>query len=117
MIRPLTMYTLVTALAIVSLTAGQAHAAPKNVFRAGAYAMDVTPAFGPLLVEIRKELSAAMIVIEHDMPMIMALSDRVYCLEAGSVIATGTPAEVRADPRVVASYLGTDERAIARSDS
>ena len=76
-----------------------------------------TEAFGPLLVEIRKELSAAMIIIEHDMPMIMALSDRVYCLEAGSVIATGTPAEVRADPRVVASYLGTDERAIARSDS
>jgi Branched-chain amino acid ATP-binding cassette transporter len=39
----------------------------------------------------------------------------VYCLEAGSVIAEGAPTEVRDDPRVIASYLGTDERAINRS--
>lgn len=76
-----------------------------------------TEAFGPLLVEIRRELGAAMLVIEHDMPLIMAMSDRVYCLEAGVVIAHGAPAEVRADERVIASYLGTDTRAIARSDS
>ena len=74
-------------------------------------------AFGPLLKQIQLELNATMIVIEHDMPMIMALSDRVYCLEAGQVIAEGTPTEVRNDPRVVASYLGTDDRAIDRSDS
>ena len=76
-----------------------------------------TEAFGPLLKQIQQELHATMIVIEHDMPMIMALSDRVYCLEAGQVIAEGPPDEVRNDPRVVASYLGTDERAIDRSDS
>ena len=58
-----------------------------------------------------------MVVIEHDMPMIMSLSERVYCLEAGQVVAEGTPDAVRNDPKVVASYLGTDERAIARSDS
>jgi ABC-type uncharacterized transport system ATPase subunit len=45
----------------------------------------------------------------------MSISDRVYCLEAGAVIAEGTPEEVRADPLVIASYLGTDERAIERS--
>jgi ABC-type hemin transport system ATPase subunit len=45
----------------------------------------------------------------------MGISDRVYCLQAGHVIAEGTPTEVRDDPKVVASYLGTDERAIARS--
>ena len=76
-----------------------------------------TEAFGPLLKQIQLELHATMIVIEHDMPMIMALSDRVYCLEAGQVIAEGTPTEVRNDPRVVASYLGTDDRAIDRSDA
>lgn len=75
-----------------------------------------TEAFGPLLVEIRRELNASMVVIEHDMPLIMSISDRVYCLELGRVIASGTPEVVRNDPRVVASYLGTDERAIERSD-
>jgi energy-coupling factor transporter ATP-binding protein EcfA2 len=58
-----------------------------------------------------------MLVIEHDMPLVMSISDRVVCLEAGAVIATGAPAEVRDDPRVVASYLGTDARAIDRSDA
>ena len=58
-----------------------------------------------------------MVVIEHDMPMIMSLSDRVYCLETGKIIAEGVPDVVRNDPKVVASYLGTDERAIQRSDA
>ncbi|MCY3633342.1 MAG: ATP-binding cassette domain-containing protein [bacterium] len=75
-----------------------------------------TEAFGPLIVNIRRELGAAMLIIEHDMPLIMSISDRVYCLEAGKVIAEGTPSEVRNDPLVIASYLGTDERAIAISD-
>ena len=74
-----------------------------------------TEAFGPLLLQIRKELRASMLVIEHDMPMIMSISDRVYCLEAGQVIAEGDPTAMRNDPRVIASYLGTDERAVARS--
>jgi energy-coupling factor transporter ATP-binding protein EcfA2 len=56
-----------------------------------------------------------MLIIEHDMPLIMGLSDRVYCLEAGSVIAAGDPRSVRDDPVVIASYLGTDERTIQRS--
>jgi ABC-type branched-subunit amino acid transport system ATPase component/ABC-type branched-subunit amino acid transport system permease subunit len=76
-----------------------------------------TEAFGPLIRSIREELGASILIIEHDMPMVMSISDRIYCLEAGTVIAEGTPQEVRNDPLVIASYLGTDERAIARSDS
>ena len=72
-------------------------------------------AFGPLIVEIRRELGAAMLVIEHDMPLIMGISDRVYCLEAGSIIAEGSPDAVRSNSRVISSYLGDDERAILRS--
>jgi len=76
-----------------------------------------TEAFGPLIQEIRRELGASMLIIEHDMPLIMRISDRVYCLESGSIIAEGEPDQVRNDPAVVASYLGTDTRAIDRSDS
>jgi hypothetical protein len=49
------------------------------------------------------------------MPLIMGVSNRVYCLETGQIIAEGSPEVVRNDAKVVASYLGTDERAIARS--
>ncbi len=74
-----------------------------------------TEAFGPVILDIRRQLDASVLVIEHDMPLIMGISDRVYCLELGLVIAEGEPDEVRNDPAVIASYLGTDERAIARS--
>jgi ABC-type branched-subunit amino acid transport system ATPase component/ABC-type branched-subunit amino acid transport system permease subunit len=67
-------------------------------------------AFGPLILDLRRELDASMLVIEHDMPLLMAISNRVYCLEAGRVIAEGTPEEVRKNPAVISSYLGTDQR-------
>jgi ABC-type branched-subunit amino acid transport system ATPase component len=74
-----------------------------------------TEAFGPLIVNVQRQLGASVLLIEHDMPLIMGISDRVYCLEAGAVIAEGSPKDVRDNPRVIASYLGTDERAINRS--
>ena len=76
-----------------------------------------TEALGPLLHRIRDETGCAMLVIEHDMPLIIGVSDRMLALELGRVIAEGTPDEVISDPRVVASYLGTDEAAISRSGS
>ncbi|MDE0604200.1 MAG: ATP-binding cassette domain-containing protein, partial [bacterium] len=81
----------------------------------GGVAQREVEAFAPLLLSIKNQLGAAMLVIEHDMPMIMQISDRIYCLQAGRVIAAGSPDQVRTDPAVVASYLGTDERAIRRS--
>jgi ABC-type branched-subunit amino acid transport system ATPase component len=71
--------------------------------------------FPPLLRRIRDELDCSILIVEHDMPMLMSLCDRVYAMEQGHVIAEGTPEEVRSDPRVVSSYLGTDESAVDRS--
>jgi ABC-type branched-subunit amino acid transport system ATPase component/ABC-type branched-subunit amino acid transport system permease subunit len=72
-------------------------------------------AFGTLLRAVRDELDCAMLVIEHDMALLMGLCDRIYAMDGGTVIAEGTPAAIRANPAVIASYLGTTEVAISRS--
>jgi branched-chain amino acid transport system ATP-binding protein len=74
-----------------------------------------TEALGPLLLDLRDKTGAALIVIEHDMPLITSLSDRLLALELGTVIAEGAPQEVVTDPRVVESYLGGSEVVINRS--
>lgn len=58
------------------------------------------------ILEIREELEMAMILVEHDMPMVMDISDRVMALNFGTPIALGTPEEVQASPEVIAAYLG-----------
>jgi ABC-type branched-subunit amino acid transport system ATPase component/ABC-type branched-subunit amino acid transport system permease subunit len=72
-------------------------------------------AFGPLVRRIREDLDCSILVIEHDMPILMRLCDRVYAMDAGAVIAVGTPEEIRENPAVIASYLGTDPVAVTRS--
>lgn len=72
-------------------------------------------AFGPLVRRIRDQLGCSILVIEHDMPLLMGLCDRIYAMEAGRVIAEGTPSEIRENADVVAGYLGTQEAAITRS--
>jgi ABC-type branched-subunit amino acid transport system ATPase component len=72
-------------------------------------------AFGPMLRRIRDQLDCSILIVEHDMPLLMGLCDRVYAMESGRVIATGTPEEIRNDPAVIASYLGTNSAAIERS--
>jgi len=65
-----------------------------------------TEALGPVLQDVRDELGATLILIEHDMPLIMGISDRIYALANGHILAEGTPDEVQANPEVVESYLG-----------
>lgn len=72
-------------------------------------------ALGPLLQRVRDATGAALVIVEHDVPLLSATCDRLVAMELGALIAAGSPAEVVRDPRVVASYLGTDAAAIARS--
>lgn len=72
-------------------------------------------AFVPAIREIQAHLGASVVIIDHDIPMIGEIVDRLYVLAAGSVIAEGDPDVVRRDPEVIRAYLGTDERAIRRS--
>jgi ABC-type branched-subunit amino acid transport system ATPase component len=74
-----------------------------------------TEALGPLLRRVRAETGCAMLVIEHDMPLITYLADEMLALDLGRVIAHGSPDEVVEDPEVVRSYLGADMTAIQRS--
>ncbi|MEX0873373.1 MAG: ABC transporter ATP-binding protein [Actinomycetota bacterium] len=74
-----------------------------------------TEALGPLLTDLRDTLGCAMVLIEHDMPLLLDVTERVYALETGRVIASGDPQQVVRHPEVVRSYLGDDPAAIQRS--
>jgi branched-chain amino acid transport system ATP-binding protein len=65
-----------------------------------------TEALSPLLRRLAAYLDATVLLIEHDMPLVMGLCDRIVAMAAGRVITTGLPAEVQAHPEVLRSYLG-----------
>jgi ABC-type branched-subunit amino acid transport system ATPase component/MFS family permease len=72
-------------------------------------------ALAPMLRRVRDQLGASLLVIEHDLPLLGSISDRMIALDLGRLVAEGSPTEVIEHPAVVASYLGTDEAAITHS--
>jgi ABC-type branched-subunit amino acid transport system ATPase component len=74
-------------------------------------------ALAPVLRRVRHELGASLLVIEHDLPLLLSIADRMIALDLGRVVTEGDPQAVIDHPAVVASYLGTEASAIARSST
>lgn len=72
-------------------------------------------ALAELLLGLREQTGASFVVIEHDVPLVSSLADRMVCMHLGEVIAEGDTTDVLTSPQVVSAYLGADTTAVHRS--
>jgi branched-chain amino acid transport system ATP-binding protein len=70
--------------------------------------LEETEDMARFILDVQRELDIAMILVEHDMGLVMDIADRVLAVDFGSPIAVGTPAEIQANPDVIAAYLGSE---------
>ncbi|MEX0874157.1 MAG: ATP-binding cassette domain-containing protein [Actinomycetota bacterium] len=72
-------------------------------------------ALAELLLSLHSQTKATFVIVEHDVPLVSAIADRMICMHLGRVIAGGKPAEVLRNKEVISAYLGENDKAVGRS--